>query len=126
MKNSKMQLITSNTRLNKNLRKRNHGITFWSKGLSDLSDLSEELEGTTAPFPFSICKKILSINITSVRRSKCFNLYRCVSVMEFLFFFLRTVMDFSRLKGATISMEGDDILSRLLVKQNVAASTPLI
>jgi hypothetical protein len=35
-------------------------------------------------------------------------------------------MDFSRLKGATISMEGDDILSRLLVKQNVAASTPLI
>jgi hypothetical protein len=126
MKNSKMQLITSNTRLNKNLRKRNHDITFWSKGLSDLSDLSEELEGTTAPLPFSICKKILSINITSVRRSKCFNLYRCVSVMEFLFFFLRTVMDFSRLKGATISMEGDDILSRLLVKQNVAASTPLI
>jgi hypothetical protein len=121
-----MQLITSNTRLNKNLRKRNHDITFWSKGLSDLSDLSEELEGTTAPLPFSICKKILSINITSVRRSKCFNLYRCVSVMEFLFFFLRTVMDFSRLKGATISMEGDDILSRLLVKQNVAASTPLI
>jgi len=56
MKKSQMQL-TINAWLQGNLRKKELNITFWSKGLSDLSDLSEELEGTAATIcPFSICK----------------------------------------------------------------------
>jgi len=48
----------------------------------------------------------------------------CVS--DGFFIFWEQWWIFQGLKGANISIEGDDILSRLLVKQNAAASTPVI